>query len=469
MIKVNSEADRVCVAKAREAGQAHLFADWDDLDADVRRQLISDVQSISFQLVQRLIHQHVRAGGQEVEQRVLSPAALHELPTQGSTAEWETSRLAGEEALAAGKVALIMLAGGEGVGPLCEPAGLLPVGPVSGKSLFQLHAERIRALKRRHKTSVPWHIVTHPCSHDAVTEHFREHNYFGLNASSVRFLPQPLLPLVDRRGKLVLTDPGRLAMRPDGHGGVLEALLDDARLDELAGGGVEHLFFFQVDNALVDIANPVFIGQHVLSGVEVSSKAIERLGPGEELGIFCKSGSATGVVEYSQLPDEENARTLEDGRLAFGAGNMAVHLFSLEFLRRLVKERAQLPFHALEKTEECIDRKSRRVRPTEPNCVEFRCFLFDALWFAKTNRVYAVDRAEEFSPVKKPGGVSSPQTAQRDLSRLYAKWLRDSGARIDSDASAVEISPLYALDRDELLAKTELPDEVAGDLLLSGG
>ena len=321
------------------------------------------------------------------------------------------------------------------------------------------------------KMSLRWWIVTHPEVHDQTCDFFRAENYFGLSALNTVFLPHPLLPLVDRRGKFLLKDPGRLALEPNGHGGVLLEFLKKEKLKQLKANGIEHLFFFQVDNPLVKIADPVFIGHHILTGSEVSSKAGLKTHPEEEVGVFCQMGGTSCVVEYSELDEEQQNRRLPDGALAFNHGNIAVHAFSVEFFERMTADNVQLPFHCHERTASYVNKRGKKVRPTEPNSIQFRFFLFDALRITKKATILEVERRDEFSPIKNCSGENSPQTAQRDLSRLYARWLRDAGASFKNSAGddgllAVEIRPLYAFDEEELKAKIDLPLEIDQDLCL---
>jgi UDP-N-acetylglucosamine/UDP-N-acetylgalactosamine diphosphorylase len=476
MIKLTSEADKVCVAKVNAAEQSHVFAGWDDLPGETQRALIRQLRSIDLQLVKRLVWQYLKGSEAPTEERLLKPVAVTRLPrSRREGPDYLRYLDAGEEALRGGKVALVTLSGGAGAGPLGAPTGFLPVGPVSRKSLFQLHAEKVRAINLRYRVSLPWTIVVHPDSLEEVQEFFQRSGHFGLNPSDVAFLSQPVLPLVDRRGKIILTERGQLALRPNGHGGVLVDLLKPDNLDPLTSSGVEHLFFFQVNNPLVRVADPIFLGHHLVTDAEVSSKAVPRIEADEELGVFCQFNGSMGVVEYSKLRDSDRTLSGPDGGLAFSSGNAAVHVFSTAFLRRMVDESLQIPFHVFKCSVPHLNRRGERARPSGSNGVEFRCFLFDALWNAQRSSVVEVRREEEFSPIKNCAGEFSVETARRDLSSLYAGWLKSCGATFrdaNRDASdpggspVVEISPLFALDEDDLAEKLVLPFEVDGPALL---
>ncbi len=485
MIKLTSEADQVCVAKANEAGQEHIFDGWDDLPAEAQRSLIAEAQKIDFQLVKRLVHEHVHSPAErQASSRVLKPIRPDRLPSlETDREEFELSRTLGEYALRNREVLLVTAAGGSCPGSLSEPVGTLPVGPITGKSLFQLHAEKVQALNRRYRTSLRWTIVCHPEEREKVAAFFKANAHFGLPCSDLCITEQDLLPVVDRRGKIILCGPGRMAMSPNGHGGVILRLLDEGRLEAMESAGIRHIFYFQVDNPLVFMADPVFLGYHIKNQCEASAKAVQRTDPHEKVGVFCEanghSNGAVRVVEHTELSAEEREARLSDGTLALVAANIGVHVFSLDFLLRLREEGIQLPFHPVDRVTPCWSRRGKAVRPAEAHGVKFVTYAFDALRCAKRTRIVEVPREAEFSPIKHATGpVESPETAQRDLSRLHAGWLKDVMPRVDLGQGAgaeplVEISPLYALDAEELREKLAEKGEVpvpgaAGGILLGG-
>lgn len=475
MIKVTSEADKVCVAKANEAGQGHIFDGWDELTTEEQKALISQVQSLDFQLVKRLVGQHPHRTDAPPS-RVLKPAPLTKLPSrQRDREEYDLYRTLGDSALRQNEVMLVMAAGGGGLTRFSEPIGMLPVGPVTGKSLFQLHAEKIQALNRRYRTSIRWTIICHPDERDQVAQFFKSNAYFGLQCSDISLVVQDLLPLVDRRGKILLSEPGRIAMSPNGHGGILRGLIEEGQLEALRTSGVRHIFYFQADNPLVNIADPAFLGYHIKNESEVSSKAVRKVDPGERVGIFCLVNGTTAVVEHTELSEEDRTAQLPDGSLTLAAGNIGTHVFSVEFLGRMHKERIQLPFHPVRCLTPYVKKGRKVVRPAEPNSMKFVAFVFDAIASSKQTSLLEVEREDEFSPIKQTGGnEASLLTAQRDLSRLYARWIREAHPELPQGVGtelgpAVEISPRFALDSEELKEKLELPlPETPGGILLGG-
>ena len=472
MIKVSSEQDKVWVAKVHEAGQDHVFDGWDSLSSKEQRGLLDQLREIDFQLLKRLIQQHIHGAGESHEERVAKPADLTRLSARNAQ-DLELARTLGDYALKNGEVGLVMAAG-HGSTPDAEPFGLLPVGPVTGKSLFQLQAEKIQALNRHYRVSLHWFVFCHPDQLETISSFFRAHNYFGLNCSDLHFCAQELLPVVNRRGKLLLEAPGRVAMNPIVEGGILTQLFAEERLRTLERAGIKHLFFFHADNPLVKIADPSFVGMHIENQSDVSSKAICTARAGEDLPVFCTFNNSPGIIRPSELSVEDRDREADDGSRVFGASPIGAHLFSVDFLRRLQSDSTQASFTGVEQVTEYVGKRGRVQRPTEPNSIRFQISVFDALSHARRSRIVETRREDEFSPIRNASGAQSPETAQRDLSLLYARWLREASddgipAGAGQSETAVEISPLYALDAEELKDKIELPVHLEDGAILLGG
>jgi UDP-N-acetylglucosamine/UDP-N-acetylgalactosamine diphosphorylase len=370
-------------------------------------------------------------------------------------------------------VACVLVAGGQGsrLG-FDHPKGMFAIGPVSGKSLFQIHAEKVLAAARRYGRPVPLLVMTSDATHAETVEYFEKNHRFGLPPGDVAFFRQGTMPALDlATGKLLMEKPGRLFTSPNGHGGTLTALNDSGLLETVAGRGVTQLFYFQVDNPLVKVADPVFLGHHVRADAEASSKVVAKAGPADKMGVFAEIDGRCTIIEYSDLPAELARQTDEQGRLRLWAGNPAIHIFSVDFLRRVTRGASRLPFHVARKKVPHLDEGGHDVSPEKENALKFETFIFDALPVARRWAVVEAPRREEFAPVKNATGVDSPQTAQQTISDLAADWLTRAGVRVPRDAEgsaevALEISPLYALDAEELAAKIDKGAVIEGPTYL---
>ena len=149
-------------------------------------------------------------------------------------------------------------------------------------------------------------------------------------------------------------------------------------------------------------------------------------------------------------------------------------MFSLGFLSRLRGRNFQLPFHPIGVATPCVSKNGCKASPAKPNGVKFVTFAFDAIAYAERASLLEVERENEFSPIKQPeGDEASAESARRDLSSVYERWIEEAapGALAGAgEKQPVEISPLYALDAKELKQKLELPLTAGpGGILLGGG
>ncbi len=456
--------DPSLVARLSQAGQEHLLRWWNDLDDRSRDRLAAEVETIDLAEVDALFRQLVKEDSAPSAGRV-GPVEVDRLPrTDGERVARRHVAAVGEKALAAGEVAVVIVAGGSGTRLGFDgPKGTYPIAPVSAASLFQIHAEKVVALSRRHGRMIPLYIMTSPENYGVTARFFEEHGNFGL--AHVRFFVQGQMPAVDREsGKILLAEKGRVALSPDGHGGTLYALASPGKspvgscLEEMRELGVRTLFYFQVDNPMVKIADPAFLGLHRQADAEMSFKVIEKMAPDEKLGVVVRVDGKPQVIEYSDLPAELAELREPDGGLQLWAGSIAVHALERSFVERLVRGDSRLPFHRAIKKVAFVDDNGEVARPDTPNAVKFERFIFAALPMAERFALVETDRTVEFEPLKNATGPDSPATVRQRMSDRFADWLEAAGAKVErrSDGSVpfgIEISPLYALDAAELKAK----------------
>jgi UDP-N-acetylglucosamine/UDP-N-acetylgalactosamine diphosphorylase len=325
------------------------------------------------------------------------------------------------------------------------PKGAFPIGPVSGRTLFEVQAQKIRRLRSRWGREIAWYVMTSDATDAPTRELFARQAYFGLPPSDVFCFRQGMVPSFDFDDRILLAEPGRITENPDGHGGSLTALLRSGALDDMERRGVDTLFYYQVDNPLVRMADPAFLGFHALAGAEMSCKVVRKRDAFEKAGVLANIDGRIGVVEYTELDAASRDARDASGELVFWAGNTAIHAFDVAFVRRIAAEAERwLPFHAAEKTIPTLDAQGRPFSPSQPNGRKLERFVFDALPAARAVCIVETARSAEFSPVKNASGSDSPESSRRDLVALYAAWLREAGieppagATIEIDASRVD-------------------------------
>ncbi len=452
--------------KLEQHGQRHVLAFWDRLDAAQRAALLAQVEELDLDVLPWLLEElktHLAGGAAGAEGFEPAPVVERAQVPAGAREE-------GEAALRAGRVGVLLVAGGQGSRLGYDgPKGCYPVGPVSGATLFEVHARKVLALTRTYGAAVPLYIMTSEANDASTRAFFEEHGYFGLQAADVRFFRQGMWPAVSGDGRLVLDAPGHLFMSPDGHGGILEAMRRHGVLADMRGRGLESLFYFQVDNPLVEVADPAFIGLHRRHGADVSVKVCAKRDPDEGLGVVVTRGGRPAIVEYTELTGAQKQARRADGRLEYLFGSVAIHVFALDFLEAAAGRR--LPLHIAHKKVPTCDAEGRTVKPQAPNAYKFEKFIFDVLPEAARSLNLEFAREEEFSPVKNAEGADSPATTRRDMVRKFARWMEAAGVAVPRGADGepamlIEIDPCYALDAEQLAARLPAGFALGGDVCL---
>jgi UDP-N-acetylglucosamine/UDP-N-acetylgalactosamine diphosphorylase len=472
--------------RLRAVGQDHLLKFYPELDHAGKSRLVEQIQALDLDSLPRLIDTYVRNKPHSTIPGHLEPAPYFPHDPASKTRPWDklAMRAAGESLLKRGKVAAFTVAGGQGSRLGFEgPKGMFPAGAVTGKTLFAFFAEGLRAAARKYGATVPWYIMTSPLNHQATVDYFESNAFLGLNRSDVMFFPQGVMPSFDMTtGKILLAAKDELATNPDGHGGSLKALFTSGAIDDMRQRGIQHISYFQVDNPLVRVVDPVFLGLHAVaaeSSGEMSSKMIPKVAPDEKLGVFCSANGRVEIIEYSDLPRQLAEQRLPDGRLQFIAGSLAVHILSVEFVARLNTDREfSLPYHRAEKKVPYIDLQGeagKLVQPEKPNAVKLERFVFDALPLCRGSIVYETSRAEEFAPIKNATGTDSVESSKSIQTARAATWLEAAGVKVPRKSGTgntapsgatspepdctIELSPLTALEPDDLQGKP-LPREI---------
>ncbi|MBI2433234.1 MAG: UTP--glucose-1-phosphate uridylyltransferase [Candidatus Hydrogenedentes bacterium] len=445
---------------ARQYGQDHVFQFWETLDRTGRDRLLTDLEQVDFPLMRRLAEHWVLAAPEPEHFETIRPVPV--IPViDPSRADAQTALAAGEEALRAGRVGLFLVAGGQGTRLGFEgPKGAYPIGPVSKKSFFAFHAEKIHNLQRRYECVLPWYIMVSDTNEAETRAFFEGNNYFDLRCEDIFFLKQRMVPCVDESGKFMLDQPDRLAMNPNGHGGAIPAMVENQVIANARGRGIDILSYFQVDNWAVKVADPCFIGYHILHRAEMSSKSHRKHQPREAVGVHCLCDGEYRVIEYSELDlYPQLLETDEQGHVVYYAGNPAIHVISVDFIERVYRDFEHFPWHRAHKQVPFIDQQGKRVEPEEPNAYKFETFIFDALRFTQHPPIaLEIDPPGEYTPIKSFSGDNSVERAWAIMRDYWAQWLEAAGYRVPRDEAgritiAIEISPAFALTREEFLEK----------------
>lgn len=431
-------------------GQAHVLRFAAELDEPARAALHARLATLDLPLIDELARL-AREGSKPAAVASFAPPSVVR-PSDTTKARGKELHDAGAELLARGKVAYLLVAGGQASRLGFEgPKGAFPVGPVSRASLFAVFARKLLAARKRHGAHTPWYVLTSEANDAATRAFFAQHEHFGLPQEDVVFFRQAMLPALDDQGRILLAEKGELFLAPNGHGGVLAALATSGALADARARGIELFSYFQVDNPLAPPADATFLGLHALERAQMSSKVVRKRDAGEKVGVLGLADGRMTCIEYSDMPAKLVEARDARGELLFGDGNIALHVLDLAFVERLTRGGLKLPWHLARKKMHVVDERGYEV---ERDGWKFETFVFDALGMAERTATLEVERAEQFSPVKNAQGSDSPATARADLCRLHARWVSAAGLELPApDAQGVppvEVDPLLAESAQEL-------------------
>ena len=436
--------------------QKHLLAHWDKLDNTQREKLAAQLRDVDFDLMAKLFAGEDKTiDWSDIAARAESPAAFR-LASANNQFSKEQAIEAAKEAISSGKVGVILVAGGQGSRLGFEhPKGMYPIGPISQRTLLQMHIEQHRAVANKYGVTIPMYLMTSPATHEETVQFLKDNNRFGLAEADLKVFCQGTMPAVDANtGELLLAAQDRLFLSPDGHGGTLKALDKEGCLADMQKRGIEHLYYFQVDNPLVDICDMELVGYHLLAKSELSTQVVAKRDPMEKVGNVATVDGGMLIIEYSDLPADQADRTDAAGNPIFWAGNIAVHVFATEFLKRTASESESLPFHRASKKVPFVDASGETVTPTSPNATKFEKFIFDLMPIAKNPIVVEAEEKRVFAPLKNASGApkDTPEYVSEAISNKHAAMLEAAGATVKSGVT-VEINSLFALDVEQLKAK----------------
>ncbi len=438
-------------------GQAHVLKFWDELDAGQQSELAAQIESFDLDQLRELYQSQDSENhwGALAAQSTVPPAIT--LDDFADEQSFESAYQTGAKLIGEGKVGMIIVAGGQGsrLG-FDHPKGMYPIGPISEKSLFQIFIEKVIARARQFESTIPLYIMTSPPTHEETIAYLNQENFFGMNPEDVMIFCQGVMPAVDGDGKLLLEEKGKIFVSPDGHGGALLALEKSGALADMKKRGIEHSFYGQIDNPLVQVCDPALLGYHSQSGSEMTSQVVRKSDPFQKVGNVVTSNGKAQIIEYSDLPEENAKETNPDGSLRLWAGSIAVHIFKTDFFDRMSQTANSLPFHRAHKKVAFVNSSGESIQPDQNNAVKFEKFIFDLLPSAQNAIICEVDPADGFNAVKNapPANAETPDHVKAAISDLHTRWLNECGIVVNDEVK-IEISPLFAPDSRALKGKID--------------
>ncbi|CCU80055.1 UDP-N-acetylglucosamine pyrophosphorylase/UAG1 [Blumeria hordei DH14] len=425
--------------KYTAAKQEQVFTFYDSLDVTEKVSLFSQLSKFDpdyiNQITKRALESVKTTNDKEKLEPLPSSATASILDSDPKDIEkWHEQGL---NLIADNKVGVVLMAGGQGT----QGIGQNPRVALTLDCRLENHY-----FSYREKESINYNNWPR-------NKFLKEHDYFGLSKSNVTVFEQGVLPCISNDGKILLESKGKVAVAPDGNGGIYQALVSCEILTDIKKRGIEHIHAYCVDNCLVKVADPVFIGFSSSKNADIATKVVRKRNATEPVGLIMLKNGKPGVVEYSEI-DQEIAVAMDPiqpGILKFRAGNIVNHYYSTRFLKTIPQWAHELPHHIARKKIPFIDTlQGTAIKPEKPNGIKLEQFVFDCFPMLDLARFACLEvkREDEFSPLKNARGTGEddPDTSKKDIMDQGKRWAQAAGALLESQAEQVglEISPLIS-------------------------
>ena len=389
--------------KLESCGQEHLLKYYEELSDAEKKALLEQIELTDFAVIEQ------GKSGESIKKGVISPLESLELDAINANKEEYTNM--GIDAIKAGKVAAVLLAGGMGTRlGSDDPKGMYNIGKTKDVYIFQRIVENLMDVVKVVEKEIYLFVMTSDKNHTKTVNFFKEHNYFGYNENYVKFFMQEMAPATDYEGKVYMESKSQISNSPNGNGGWFSSMKKWGILDIIHNEGIEYLNVFAVDNVLQRIADPCFVGAVIKHQVEAGAKVVKKAAPDEKVGVMCLEDGRPSVVEYYELTDELMNTLNDKGERVYNFGAILNYLFEVKALERIIDN--QLPVHIVEKKIPYMDENGNLVKPEEPNGHKYEMLILDMIHDLKTCLPFEVERNKEFAPIKNKTGVDSVESAR---------------------------------------------------------
>lgn len=390
--------------KLRQYGQGHVLKYYGELSAQEQAALLAQIEATDMSILAMCQNKEKIA-----EKGVITPLAAMELDEIEANRESFTAT--GIEAIRAGKVGAVLLAGGMGTRLGSDnPKGMYNVGITRELYIFECLMNNLLDVVGQADAWIHLFVMTSDKNHEATVAFLQEHDYFGYKAEYVHFFMQEMAAATDYDGKIYMESKYQLSTSPNGNGGWFVSMKNNGLLDLIHNQGIEWLNVFAVDNVLQRIADPCFIGATIQRGCVVGSKVVRKAAPDEKVGVMCLEDGKPSIVEYYELTEELMNAKDEKGDPAYNFGVILNYLFKEDSLEQMMA--SNMPLHIVEKKIPYINEAGELIKPESPNGYKYEGLVLDMIHQLDSCLPFEVVRSKEFAPIKNKIGVDSVESAR---------------------------------------------------------
>ncbi len=384
----------------KERGQEHLLNYYDGLTEEEREQLLKDIEDTNFSVLKRLDKSTKKTG------KITPISAVTIQDIKRRRLQFES---VGLNFLREGKVAAVLLAGGQGSRLGYEgPKGTFDMGLTRKLSIFELQMNNLTSVAEKAGRHIHLFVMTSVQNNDETVKFFKDNNYFGYPHELIHFFIQDVAPTCDFDGKVFLDQKHRVSLAPNGNGGWYSSLVNSGLARVIERENIEWLNVYAVDNVLQKMCDPEFIGATVLKQCRCGAKVVSKVSAEEKVGVICCEDGNPTVLEYFEMPERLKTK-MKKGELVYRFGVTLNYLFNVNDLNLTLS--GKLPYHLAEKAIPHVE-DGERIIPKQPCGYKLETLVVDMIKLMGTCLAYEVERDKEFAPVKNLTGVDSVDTAR---------------------------------------------------------
>lgn len=389
--------------KLEAAGQLHVLKYFDSLNDAEKKDLLDQIELTDFSVLKAI------GDKSELVKGNITPIDAMELSEIAANKEAFTET--GLEAIRAGKVAAVLLAGGMGTRlGSDDPKGMYNIGLTKEVFIFQRLIENLMDVVKVAGNPVHLFVMTSDKNHDKTVSFLTQKKFFGYNADYVHFFRQEMAPAADYNGLVYMEGKSKIANSPNGNGGWYSSMAKNGMLEIVNKEGIEWLNVFAVDNVLQRICDPCFVGATITRNCTVGSKVVRKAAPDEKVGVMCLENGRPSIVEYYELTAQMMNQKNEKGDPAYNFGVILNYLFKVSELNRIAQKK--IPLHIVEKKIPYMNDAQEFISPEKPNGYKFENLILDMINLMESCLPYEVVREHEFAPIKNKEGVDSVESAR---------------------------------------------------------
>jgi len=174
--------------------------------------------------------------------------------------------------------------------------------------------------------------------------------------------------------------------------------------------GIKWIFICGIDNILLKIVDPLFLGISIYNKTPVASKTIFKEDP---LGPECVFGKLNGkptILDYRAVIGGLSEAVDENGCFLYREMNVLSHLLTIDSVEKV--STLSLPYHRAYKKNTFINDEGMKQVPESNNSFKFETFIFDAFGYFDDLLLFRVNK-DEFAPIKDITGLNSPEVATK--------------------------------------------------------